>query len=360
MLKSSEGVQAEPQRILIVRLSALGDVVLSSGLLPALRARWPQARLSWLVEAPAAPLLREHPLLDELIVAPRAEWKRLLKARQYLALWRSLREFRKALRARRFDLVVDPQGLLKSALLGWFSGAPRRVLLKPREGSHWLATEYLREPKAGDEAIGHEYRALAVHLGAGPAQFQLSLQPNAQAVALADARLSEQPWRDRVAVLAAFTTRPQKHWFDQEWRALAQRLQKAGLQPVLLGGPADRAAAESLCAGAPGLLNWVGELPLDVSAALIGRAALLVGVDTGLTHMAMAQRRPSVALFGSTVPYRQGPGPEARVLYRALPCSPCHRQPSCNARFDCMRQYHADEVADIALALWQAHRPPSP
>lgn len=349
-----------PRRILIVRLSALGDVVLSSGLIPALRARWPEAQLSWLVEAPAAPLLRAHPDLHELIIAPRAEWKRLLKQKQYAALWRALRDFRQALRERQFDLVVDPQGLLKSAVLGWFTAAPRRVLLKPREGSHWLATESLREPAPGDEAIGHEYRALAVHLGAPPEQFQLSLCLGDAVQASVEQRLAGQPWRDRIAVLAAFTTRPQKHWFDERWQALSARLLAAGLQPILLGGPGDRDAAARLCAGAPGLLNWVGELPLDASAALIGRAALLIGVDTGLTHMAMAQRRPTVALFGSTVPYRRGPGPEAQVLYRALPCSPCHRQPSCGGRFDCMRQYSADEVADLALQLHEAHRAPTP
>lgn len=345
-----------PQRILVVRLSALGDVVLSSGLLPALHQRWPGARISWLVEAPAAPLLREHPRLDELIVAPRAQWKTLLREKRYLELWRALRDFRRSLRERHFDLVVDPQGLLKSGVLAWFTGARRRVVLKPREGSQFLATEVVQAAPQ-DARISHEYRSLAVHLGAPPESFQLDLPLNAKAQAEAAALLAAQPWREHFCVLAAFTTRPQKHWFDERWRELAHRLKAAGLQPVLLGGPGDKAAAALLCQQDASIVNWVGTLPLDVSAAVIGQAALLIGVDTGLTHMAMAQRRPTLALFGSTAPYLQGPGPEAQVLYRALPCSPCHRSPSCGGRFDCMRQYQAAEVADLALALCLPARP---
>ncbi|EWS54576.1 glycosyltransferase family 9 protein [Methylibium sp. T29] len=98
------------KRILIVRLSAIGDVVMASGLIPALRALHPEARIAWLVEPAAAPLLAHNPRLDEVIVWPRAEWQQLWRARRYAELWRRFCAFRRALRAQRFDLALDTQG----------------------------------------------------------------------------------------------------------------------------------------------------------------------------------------------------------------------------------------------------------
>src|SRR5690606_12383648 len=103
------------------------------------------------------------------------------------------------------------------------------------------------------------------------------------------------------AVFAAFTTRAQKHWFDDAWRELARRLRaQTGLVPVLLGGPGDRPTAEALVRDAPEILNLVGRTDLAQAAALVRDSALVVGVDTGLTHMGIAFGVPTVALFGST------------------------------------------------------------
>ena len=112
---------AAPRRVLIIRLSALGDVVMASGLIPALRAVAPDAHLAWLVEPAGAPLLRHNPRLDEVIVLPRPEWEALWRARRFVALARSVWRFRRALRERRFELALDAQGLLKSALCAWLS-----------------------------------------------------------------------------------------------------------------------------------------------------------------------------------------------------------------------------------------------
>ena len=99
-----------PERILVVRLSAIGDVVMASGLIPALRAAWPQARIDWLTEPATVPLLRHHPDLNEVIAWPRAEWQRLWRERRLASLWIAIRRFRAELRGRRFDLVLDAQG----------------------------------------------------------------------------------------------------------------------------------------------------------------------------------------------------------------------------------------------------------
>lgn len=343
-----------PQRILLVRLSAIGDVVVTTGLIPALRALYPQAHITWLVEPMSAALLSANPRLDEVIVWPRAEWTRLWRERRLRELLGAVQAFRQRLKARRFDLALDAQGLLKSALWCWISGAPRRISVLARERSDWLMTETV-QPRADDDRrlIGWEYRALIERLGGRPECFRLDLAVGEAARAAARAHLTEQgvPAAAKLAVLCPFTTRPQKHWFEDRWARLANALRADGYTPVMLGGPADREAAARIAAASPGLLDLVGRLPLDQSVAVIAEGRLLVGVDTGLTHMGSALRIPTVALFGSTRPYLETGSATTRVLYEALPCSPCHRHPTCDGRFDCMRLHEVESVRDVALAL---------
>jgi heptosyltransferase-1 len=114
----------------------------------------------------------------------------------------------------------------------------------------------------------------------------------------------------------------------------------------MLGGPGDRAPAAAI-AGAAGVgrvIDLTGRTSLPVAAALIDRCRALVGVDTGLTHMGIALRRPTLALFGSTCPYLDTARPDATVIYHPRDCSPCRRRPSCGGRFDCMRDIGVDEV----------------
>ncbi len=348
-----------PRRILIVRLSALGDIVMASGLIPALKTRFPDAELSWVCEAGCVPLLKHNPRLKEVIVWPRSEWEALLKAKRYLALWQSVRAFRARLRAERFDLVLDGQGLLKSGLIAWFTGAPRRISIIAREGSHRLMHEVVTPTPGADPVMGSEYRFLARHLGAPQGSFVHDLAVGEAPQTRARHAL-EEALRARgldgltarpLVVLAPFTTRPQKHWVEPRWAELAQALWDQGLQPVVLGGPADRDAADRIVAELPQVPSLAGALKLDESVALIADAHLLVGVDTGLTHMGSALRVPTLALFGSTRPYLQGPTPLTRVMYDALPCSPCRRRPTCNGDFTCMKQLTVDRVTLQALEL---------
>lgn len=359
--RQPDPVAPDPRRILIVRLSALGDVVMASGLIPALKARYPQAQLHWVCEAACVPLLRHNPRLDGVIVWPRQEWEQLLRARRYLALWRAVRAFRAQLRALRFDLVLDGQGLLKSALIAWLTGAPRRVGLIAREGGRWLVHEVATPVAGADPVMGSEYRYLARWLGAPEGSFQPDLavgeEPRARARAVLAQEVAGAPppavAPTGLAALAPFTTRPQKHWVDEHWRQLCRQLLARGLRPVVLGGPADREAAQRLVAGLPGVVSLAGQLRLDESAALIADAQLLIGVDTGLTHMGSALGVPTVALFGSTCPYRQGPTPRTQVLYDALPCAPCRRRPTCGGAYTCMRGLTPPRVMAAALGLLQ-------
>lgn len=338
-------IERAAPRILIVRLSALGDVVMASGLIPALRAVFPDAHLAWLVEPAAAPLLRGHPRLDDLILWPRGEWKRLWRERRWVELWREWRALRQCLRTSRFDIALDAQGLLKSGLWCWVSGAQRRISLLGREGSVWLATERLVPVRPEPTPMGWEYRALARHLGAPDGAFHPDIAMTAAAREASRDVLLRAGVGARYAVLAPFTTRPQKHWFDESWAELAGDLARRGLQPVLLGGPDDVHGAARIVALAPQVVDLAGRLRLDESAAVIADAQLLVGVDTGLTHIGSACGVPTLALFGSTRPYLDPRAAATRILYDKLPCSPCGRHPTCGGRFDCMRQHTPQSVS---------------
>jgi heptosyltransferase-1 len=343
-----------PARILVVRLSAIGDVIMASGLVPALRATWPAAQLAWLTEPVTAPLLRHNPRLDEVLVWPRAHWRQLWTQRRFGALRSAVMEFRAQLRARRFDLVIDAQGLLKSAACAALTGAPRRVGLNAREGSRLLVHERVALPGGDDSRIGREYRHLARVLGAPEGAFALDLAVGTAPRDAARAALQARGVAGTYAVLCPFTTRPQKHWFEERWSALAQRLHARGVVPVLLGGPADTAAAARIAAGSAAVVDLTGRLALDESVAVVEGAQLLVGVDTGLTHAGSALRVPTVALFGSTRPYLDAGTPRTAVLYDALPCAPCRRHPTCDGRFDCMRGLGVDRVylqAQLQMAM---------
>ena len=200
----------------------------------ALRRSHPDAYIAWLVEPGIAPLIEHDPCIDEVIHWPKNAWKTLWREGRRMELLRRIRDFRAMLRARRFDTALDLQGLLKSGLLAWLSGAGRRIGLGSKEGSGWLMTQVLE--RGGDPArISSEYLFLAQEIGLDTGDFL----PRLTVAEDADARARELLAGHGLAVgryvaCAPFTTRPQKHWFEDAWQALAGKLLDGhGLVPVL-------------------------------------------------------------------------------------------------------------------------------
>ena len=335
-----------PHRFLIVRTSAIGDVVMTSALPAALRRQYPDAHIAWLVEPGIHELLTPDPNLDEVILWPKQGWRTLWREGRKLELLRQVWQFRRQLRARRFDTALDLQGLMKSGFLAWLSGAPRRVGLGSKEGSQWLMTEVVARDGEPRELMSSEYQHFAQAIGLEAATFHpnLMISPAAELAALA--RLNQhQLVPGGYAVVAPFTTRPQKHWFKDHWqRLLPQLADGTGLRPVILGGPDDAEAAQRLAAADPRTVNLAGQTRLAEAVALVARSALLVGVDTGLTHMGTALNRPTVAIFGSTCPYQRTGRPNGRVIWLGLACSPCRRRPSCGGEFGCLRAITPEHV----------------
>ncbi len=340
-----------PQRILIVRTSAIGDVVFASPFAAALRRSHPQAHIAWLVEPGIHELLAADPNIDELILWPKGEWRQLWQQRRWGELFGRVRAFARMLRDKRFDTAIDLQSLLKSGWLTWLTGAPRRIGLGSREGSQWLMTEVI--PKGGDvRRISSEYLHLAEQLKLDVGEFLPQLHVAAETEAKVKSVLAEHGLQSGgYAVLAPFTTRPQKHWFEDAWQQLAPMVRdELGLTPVILGGPADREAAARIAMATSGVVSLAGATRLPEAAALIRHSALVIGVDTGLTHMGMAFKRPTVALFGSTRPYLDAGRRNGRVIWLGLECSPCRRRPTCNGAFTCLRDIRPERVMAEARA----------
>jgi heptosyltransferase-1 len=241
-------------------------------------------------------LLTELPGLNKVILWPRQEWQELWREKRFFALFSAVAAFRRKLRARNYDLVIDAQGLVKSAFLAWLTGSRQRIGFKSKEPNGIFLSD--RHEKSITSRISSEYLALADTLGWDTSSFKMVLGISASDDARARDVAPEAPY----VVVAPFTTRPQKHWTQAHWRTLIGRLADAGHQVACLGGPGDREEAVVLLDGLP-VLNWVGSYPLGVSAGLVKHAAGVIGVDTGLTHMGIAAGIPTVALFGSTCPY---------------------------------------------------------
>jgi heptosyltransferase-1 len=343
---------SDGRRILLVRLSAIGDIVFASPLVGAVRRAYPGAYIAWLAQPECRALIEHHPALDDVIVWPHRRWRELWKTRRWRDLWSEIILFRRVLHEKRFDLAVDLQGLLKSGLLTRLSGARERIGLGSREGSQWFMSRVI--PRGGDpERIGSEYLFLAQRLGLPLNGFGMEIHYPEQDAAHAEVLIAREGLTGGYAVICPFTTRPQKHWLEPRWAALAGRLHEdLGLPTVMLGGPADREAAARIRSQAEShVIDLTGQTTLLEAAALIDRAALLIGVDTGLSHMGIAYGRPSLLLFGSTCPYRETTRANARVLYHPIPCSPCRRNPTCHGEFTCMRSIEMREVTAAARDL---------
>lgn len=328
-----------PKRVLIIRLSAIGDVVFASPLVEACKRRYPDSEIDWLAEGVVRPLIVGMPSIGRVILWPRQEWRALWEEKRLIALYRAVKGFRCELQARNYDLVIDAQGLLKSAFLAWLTGCRDRIGFKSKEPNGVFLSK--RYQKQITTRISSEYLGLAQELGWDTEHFDMVLgvkgEDHTRAASIAES--------SSYVVIAPFTTRPQKHWTTMHWRSLIESLCAKGYTLACLGGPADRQESAVMLEGLT-VENWVGTYPLGVSASLVSRAQAVIGVDTGLTHMGIAAGVPTVALFGSTCPYTETGRDNVRVIYHDLECAPCRRRPTCGGAFTCMTGLLPSEVLE--------------
>jgi heptosyltransferase-1 len=341
-----------PKKILIVRPSAIGDIVMASSLLAPLAQGFPGVKITWLIEPAMSPVLAENEYVDQLLSWPKQEWRRLSKQGHWIRLARQILAYRRSLRAAEFDLVLDAQGLFRSRFLSWLTGAKRRIGFDSKEPGQFLMSRVISRGE-DCERMSSEYLHMLREIGLEVGEFHQCLKVGNEDETTAAKALESLSIEGPFIAAAPFTTRPQKHWIRERWCDLGRQLHNEfGWPMVLLGGPTDQQSAEEICAGAPGAVASVsGRLPLSVSMAVLKKASLVIGVDTGLTHMGPAFSRPTIALFGATCPYLHTSRDNTRVLYYKRDCSPCNRKPTCGGAYDCMRDISVDEVVATARDL---------
>lgn len=280
-------------RILLVRLTAVGDVIHGLPVAYALRDRFPQAHLAWAVEGAAGQLLVDHPALDEVIQMPRRWYQRP----------QSILAMRRELLARKFTVTVDLQCLTKSSLVAWLTGAQYRLGVAGRDGrelSRWLNN--VLTPVHARHVVDH-YLGILQPLGIAmpPARFELA-EP-AAASAKADDMLADLHWgRGEFAVLNAGAGWPSKLWPAGRYGELAQwLLRERGLPSLAMWGtPQERPLAEQMVAASGGAARLAPATSLMELASLLRRAALFVGSDTGPMHLSVAVGTPTISLHGTS------------------------------------------------------------
>lgn len=340
-------------KVLIVKVSALGDVVHALPVLAWLKSADPQMEIDWLVEESFAPLLEGHPLIRKVVCLRTKAWRKAGAEegiRQALAVGAELRR-------ERYDVALDLQGNSKSGLFTLLSRAPLRYGFDrtgTREWPNRLATN--RKVALSDEAFHITDRSLAIAQAAFPdgnvQRLAGPLAVDRAASGRVELQLRERGLVSRpIVVLHYGTTWKTKLWALKNWQQLAVRLCEAGVQPLLTWGNDEELAAAEAIRAASGerAIVWPrGTLPELV--ALLARADLVVGGDTGPIHIAAAVGTPTVSLFRVTDARRNGPrGGVHLCLQTPLDCSPCLRK-SCERDRECAASITVEAVEEAVFA----------
>jgi len=346
-------------KILLIRLRLVGDVVFTTPAVRALRRRYPEAHIAYLVEAEAASVVRDSPHLDEVIVAPRRPGWRRLSDDAALA-WR--------LRQRGFDLVLDFHGGPRSAWLAWTSGAPRRIGYAI-QGRSWMYTDVVARPRElrPRHSVENQWDLLApLEIPRpDPARDPVEMSEDARARARVAATLAAAgvPADAEIVVLHVSAGNPFRRWPAESYADAAARIARGGAarRLVFTSGPSDSGAARRTAAMArtrlgPRLQDRVvlsDEFDLAELRALIGRAALFIGGDSGPLHVAATTGAPVVAVFGPTLAARsrpwRAPGLVTEVVEPGpLPCRPCEQRRCEPGDFRCLTSIAPETVAAAA------------
>lgn len=345
-------------RILLVRLRLIGDVALTTPLLRVLRDRFPDAQLTYLVETSAAPVVRDNPNLSNIVVVPRSRG---------LARWRDDFDIARRLRREGFDVAIDLHGGPRASWFAWASGAPTRIGYTI-QGRSWMYTHVV--PRTADEAPRHSVENqwdLLAPLGIGPpdaARYPLEMAADDRATTAVDRRLHDAGIGSAhpLIVIHVSAGNPFRRWPRASFETLATTLARrdSSRRIILTSGPSDAGAAREIADAARRALGPlgtavpdVGEFDLAELRALVSRAAVYIGGDSGPLHLAGTTTTPIVALLGPTLAERSMPWRDPRwfaeaVDAGALECRPCRQRTCAPGDFRCLTRITAEQVAAAA------------
>jgi heptosyltransferase-1 len=345
-------------KILLVRLREIGDVVFTTPAVRAIRRRFPEAHIAYLVEPAASPILEHNPHIDELIVAPRPGGLGRLRAEVGLI---------RRLRAAAYDIVIDFHSGPRASMLTWLSGAPARVGYTV-VGRSWMYTRRIARPRAlrPRHSVENQWDLLAA-LDIGPPdriEYPVEMPLGNRTASVLAERLARAGVHGdhRLIVMHVSAGNPFRRWPVGSFAAVAAGL--AGRDParrvVITSGPSDREAADRVIAEARTLLGHdrgrvldCGEFSLPELRALVDRAAVYIGGDSGPMHVAATSHVPIVSLYGPTLPARSAPWratlwPAEAVEIADLACRPCDQRSCLPGDFRCLTWIQPQQVIEAA------------
>jgi heptosyltransferase II len=362
--------------ILLIRLRLIGDVVFTTPAVRALREAFPDARMTYVVEEYAAPIVQDNPHLDRvLVMPPTTGWARLS---QDLTLAQQLRH-------ERFDLVVDFHGGPRGSWLAWASRAPVRIGYTVK-GRSWMYTTAVPRPRElrPRHSVENQWDLLpwvapSLARRPDPARARVEMREAPAAAAALSARLAALGVSDRhrIIVIHVSAGNPFRRWPAEAFEALVARLGAAGQDRriILTSGPSEADAAKRIALAARARLGRgqdatviAGEdFTLPELRSLIGRAALFIGGDTGPLHVASTTDVPILGIYGPTLPVRSAPWRPPWLVTESVevpevPCRPCDQRRCIPGDFRCLTRLAPDVVIQAAeRALWRAsHAPLTP
>ena len=378
ILSPADLTRREFRKILLIKLSAVGDVVHTIPVLNKLRRRYPLAQLDWLVTPAIAELLRHHPAITNIIEFEREAWSKPWRLEPFASYLR----LASRLRAAAYDLVVDMHGQFRTAALTLATGAPARIGFdRPRAGvwdasprkfpeqarkhawqgareGSWLAyTHHIPVPTLDLHAVDR-YLNVGPILGLDrePADFSFPIPQSA--VSQVETLLAQHGAnRAEIVIMAPGTIWETKQWGSEKFAQVAAHFLSKGLAVILIGSQRERVVCEEVAALSPGAIDLAGRTALSELAALIRRSAISVTNDSGPMHLAVALDRPVVSIFGPTDPVWIGPYRRANaVLHADLECSPCYlrRLKHCHHGHACMHNVSAPAVIERAERILSA------
>jgi len=342
--------------ILIVKLSAIGDVIHTLPALNAVRKKYPDAHITWLVEEAAYSIIKGHKALDRIIVSKRKTWLKGLAGHSCLKNIREACGFIKELLDTRYDIILDFQALLKSGVLIGLARGGRKIGfdkgMQHQEHSYIFLNERIKPFDMEVHALTRGMmllESIGIHSHEAVFNVPVSDQDRDAANDLLMQHGIKMP-KLLVAInpMAKWET---KLWDNLKFSNLADRLIKqANADVIFTGSHEDSEAIKDIISNMKaGAANLAGRTDLKTLAALYEKASIVVSTDTGPMHLAAAIGTPVVALFGPTAPWRTGPFGHGHTIIRAdLECGPCFKR-QCKT-IDCMKQITVDQVFDAAMS----------
>jgi lipopolysaccharide heptosyltransferase I len=338
------------RRIVLIKPSALGDIVHSLPVLGALRQRYPDAHIAWVVNRTYAPLLAGHPDLDETIAFDRNALRQ-----GWMGSVLTTMRFLSRLRSMRFDLAIDLQGLLRTGVMALATGATRRVgLASAREGAARAYTDVVSDNNQGHAVDRYWTVAEALGVATKTISFLVPVDPAQTQWALAQLEAAPRPWV-MLAVGARWQT---KRWPVEHFATLMQQAQRRfGGSAVFLGGPDEKLAVQDVARRLLGpVRDLTGRTTLPELAAVLKLADLMIANDTGPLHLAAALGRPVVAPFTCTQVRLTGPyGQLTRAIETEVWCRGSLRK-TCD-RMECMSELTPARLwpfVEEVLSAWQS------